>query len=265
MATVIPGVLSTYIFNNEKDYYADYQKSIFGQTCLKAGWDCMRHYEILANGCIPWFKNLDQCPPKTMTHFPKQLVMKAMNELNKPMNELDMDKVLDYSNKLLEYTREHLTTKKMASYILTQSKNTNAKSVLYLSQEIKPDYMRCLMLHGFKDLLGNKCHDVPCIPHIYTDHDGNNLYGKGITYSRLLDKNIFRNANNDTTIENDIKNHKYDVIVYGSIHRGMPYWNLVNNYYCPNNIILLCGEDLHDKCPFEHYHEKGYHIFIREQ
>jgi len=267
MGTVIPGISSTYIFNNEKDYYEDYQKSLFGQTCLKAGWDCLRHYEILANGCIPWFKNLDQCPPNTMTHLPKELIMNAMKELSIykdiPINEWNMD----HSNKLLEYTKEHLTTKKMASYILKTSNNENAKSILYLSQDIRPDYLRCLTLHGFKDLLGNACHDSPCIPHIYTDYsaiESQKLYGKGITYSRIIDKNIYRDNTKDTTLIDDIKSHKYDVIVYGSVHRGLPYWDIVNYYYYPDKIILLCGEDLHGKCEFEKYAEKGYHVFIRE-
>jgi len=36
----------TYIFNNETDYYMDYQFSKFAITQKKAGWDCLRHYEI---------------------------------------------------------------------------------------------------------------------------------------------------------------------------------------------------------------------------
>ena len=36
--TIIPGVLSTYIFDVQRDYYNDYQKSYYGITCKKAGW-----------------------------------------------------------------------------------------------------------------------------------------------------------------------------------------------------------------------------------
>ena len=53
--TIIPGNTETYIFNNEKEYYSDYASSYYGLTHKKAGWDCMRHYEILANKCIPYF------------------------------------------------------------------------------------------------------------------------------------------------------------------------------------------------------------------
>ena len=72
-AFLVPGKLDTYIYNTESDYYRDYQKSYFALTCKKGGWDCLRHYEILANGCIPYFTDLDQCHPKTMLFFPKRL------------------------------------------------------------------------------------------------------------------------------------------------------------------------------------------------
>ena len=34
----------------------------------------MRHYEILACGCIPIFENLENCPEKTMFNFPKEII-----------------------------------------------------------------------------------------------------------------------------------------------------------------------------------------------
>ena len=42
----------TYIYNTEKEYYNDYAESRFGVTLKKAGWDCLRHYEIIAAGEI---------------------------------------------------------------------------------------------------------------------------------------------------------------------------------------------------------------------
>lgn len=69
---------STYIYDNEKDYYHGYKESYFGITMVKAGWDCMRHYEILANGCIPYFIGLANCPALTMTSFPKELCMSVV-------------------------------------------------------------------------------------------------------------------------------------------------------------------------------------------
>jgi hypothetical protein len=72
IAFINPLDRSTYIYNNEADYYNDYRTSYFGITLKKAGWDCMRHYEIIGNGCLPQFLNIEQCPPLTMVNFPKQ-------------------------------------------------------------------------------------------------------------------------------------------------------------------------------------------------
>jgi hypothetical protein len=49
-ASIIPGDLSTYIYDNQIDYYLDYENSHYGVTIKKGGWDCLRHYEILMNG-----------------------------------------------------------------------------------------------------------------------------------------------------------------------------------------------------------------------
>jgi hypothetical protein len=264
VAFIIPGKLETYIYKTEKDYYEGYAKSVFGVTTCKSGWDCMRHYEILANGCIPWFENLEDCPPQTMTHFPKEIILECM-KLGK---EQTAEQTREISQKLLEYTRTHLTTKAMASYVLKTSGNENAKSVLYISQDTYSDYLRDLLLHGFKELFGSKSHDSPRIDFLYTDYPEeklSTLWGKGMSYSRLLDP-VQHNSSKNTTLIQDIENHVYDCIVYGSVHRGMPYWNKVKKAYKANEIILLCGEDIHDYCNYKDFfgNDKDYSLFIRE-
>lgn len=69
--------IKTYIYNDEESYRKDYAQSWFAYTCKKGGWDCLRHYEILANGCIPWFTDIEKCPPNTLFRFPKDLCIKA--------------------------------------------------------------------------------------------------------------------------------------------------------------------------------------------
>ena len=78
MSQSIPGNPRTYIFDNEQDYYADYQKSQFAITKAKAGWDCLRHYEIMGNGGMPLFENIHECPRHIMMHVPKALLTKIM-------------------------------------------------------------------------------------------------------------------------------------------------------------------------------------------
>lgn len=114
-AIIIPGDKSTYIYTEEKPYYEDYQKSYFGITTKKGGWDALRHYEILMNGCIPFFPDLDQCPEMIMARFPKKLVIEA-NKKIKEGNDLSFYE--EYVNLLLDHTRKNLTTEEVAKSIL---------------------------------------------------------------------------------------------------------------------------------------------------
>ena len=66
LSNLIPGNMSTYIYNTEEEYYNEYKSSLFAITTKKSGWDCMRHYEILACGTIPYFPNNENCPKDTM-------------------------------------------------------------------------------------------------------------------------------------------------------------------------------------------------------
>ncbi len=271
LSNLIPGDISTYIYNTEKDYYDEYKKSYFAITKKKAGWDCMRHYEIMANGCIPYFIDIENSPENTMKLLPKELFIES-NKLyeklkHKNINELTEENKIECNNliqKLLDYTKNKLTTIKISEYILNKTNHSEAKKILFLSGCIEPDYMRCLTLHGFKELIGSNCHDYPKITHLYKFNNSinNNLYGKGFTYSYLLDNNI-HDIDMDKNIEELIKNKYYDIIIYGSYHRGMPYYDLVNNIYEAEKIILLCGEDIHI-CNYYKYLNKGHHIFVRE-
>jgi hypothetical protein len=54
---------TAYKFTREDDYYDDLARSCFGITMRKAGWDCLRHYEMLAAGTLVMFKHFDQKPP----------------------------------------------------------------------------------------------------------------------------------------------------------------------------------------------------------
>ena len=67
------------------------------------------------NGCIPYFPNLEQCPERTMTFFPKKLVLETMKKINDDEN---LSFYEDYLESLLKWTREKLTTEAVALTIL---------------------------------------------------------------------------------------------------------------------------------------------------
>jgi len=269
ISSIIPGCL--YSFNTEEAYYNEYKSSMFGTTFKKGGWDCLRHYEILANGCIPYFVNIDHCPENTLHSYPKKLTIEGNNLYyklhNKNINEISNEDMKEYNtllNKFLLYTKENLTTVKIAKYILDKSNNANSSKILYLSGHTDPDYLRCLTLHGFKSIFGKNCHDYPKISHLYkcNNTEYSNLYGRGITYSNLLSSEFREDSLDDSIIE-DIKNNVYDIIIYGNYHRGTPLFDLIKEHYSQNKIILLCGEDDHI-CNNMKYVSEKYNVFVRE-
>lgn len=117
--TVIPGRLETYIFDSEQPYYEDYRRSYFAVTQRKAGWDCLRHYEILMNGCVPYFPDINSCPKNTMVEFPRTLC----NLANKIVTsgELDTDGYHELANQFLIVTKTKLTTDHVVRHMLERT------------------------------------------------------------------------------------------------------------------------------------------------
>jgi hypothetical protein len=79
LATIVPGIKSTYIFSDESKYYEDYFNSKFSLTWRKLGWDCFRHYEIIFNSSLPIFPGIENCPTRTMHNFPKNICKKILS------------------------------------------------------------------------------------------------------------------------------------------------------------------------------------------
>lgn len=267
-APLIPGDLSTYIYDDEETYRKDYQRSYFAFTRIKGGADCLRHYEILANGCIPYFIDLDDVHPMTMTHFPKELVKEAMYLPGVEAGRIDhsiFDKTryIKILEQLLQYTRDHLTCKKMAQYILEKIGMPNPKKVLFFSEDMSMDYMRETSYIGLKRLLKERCDFYPKLDFLYQDYSKpvHNLHGKGFTVSKLLppQKEVDR-----FQMLSNLKQSMYDLIIIGSVHRvssrRLAYLKKFNT-----KIIYICGEDF---SPCKKYHDcpfKGVdHLFLRE-
>jgi hypothetical protein len=148
LAQIIPGVMHTFTYNDEQSYFMDYQTSLFGYTWRKAGWDCLRHYEIICNNCMPLFLDIHECPDTICTTIPKKLLMEYYDisgitelfDLKNPVtyddkrciitnkdlsliNKLDINDsffrtYFEYLTKLTEYARQQLTTKALAQYLI---------------------------------------------------------------------------------------------------------------------------------------------------
>lgn len=116
VADIIPGKIETYKYDTEREYFEGYQRSMWGVTCKKGGWDCMRHYEILANGCIPYFFDIEKCPSTTMVNFPKSIILETNRMFHK---KVSLNEYMYFAEMLLEYTRENLTTRRVAGMMLS--------------------------------------------------------------------------------------------------------------------------------------------------
>ena len=116
LGTVIPGDTSTYLFSKEHDYYMDYATSHYGKTHKKGGWDCLRHYEIFAAYCIPYFSDIHLCPEQVLTNLPKNLLLEVNRYAVEGLIHPDYDNLLEEAH---EYTLKYLTTEALATKILS--------------------------------------------------------------------------------------------------------------------------------------------------
>jgi hypothetical protein len=57
-----------YAFADEAAYRADLGEARFGITGRRAGWDCLRHYEIAAGGTVLCFRDLNRKPARCAPH-----------------------------------------------------------------------------------------------------------------------------------------------------------------------------------------------------
>lgn len=99
-----PRFKNSYKYSNEKEYFQQYNSSIFGITTKKAGWDCMRHYEILSAGTILFFPGIESKPSLTMSTFPTELQLEInrffLKLISSPVNIDSLEKIrLDYPSK----------------------------------------------------------------------------------------------------------------------------------------------------------------------
>lgn len=272
---IIPNINRNYTFNSQDEYYTQYEKSYYAITKKKSGWDCMRHLEIILSGCIPYFEDLENCPDNILHFLPKKEILEAMNLPGLSYENMSINmKIFPISRyeilrkKIYEHCLEFLTCRSMSYYILQKVGicfNKTLPKILFLSQEIKPDYMRCQLLIGFKKLLGDhRVIDFNHIPHVYKNynHDTSVLYGRGFSYTKILDPPLFHHTTEE--ILTQISNHYFDLIIYGSIHRGLPLYDTIIKHYKSNEIVYICGEDTHDisNCIFNIPNDSI--IFIRE-
>lgn len=256
LATLIPGDTSTYLYaGKEKEYNEMYRTARFAITKMKGGWDCLRHYEILMNGCIPLFENLNECCPKyTLTTYPKKWNEEAYKLYNDWTNsEEDITQYNELCERYLEHTRMKCTTTATTKYFLDNMKDGyHAKNILLLTCHTGVNYNRESLWIGLKRYIasiGGVAVEYEKMPFLYTDFslDSDKRYENLFTYPKRIEKDAHYYMS-ETEIVEKIKNHFWDIIIYGKIGpdeycNNPPHYDLVKTRYNKDEIAFLFGGD----------------------
>ena len=182
-APSIPGNKATYKYTPrqgfetdaepDEQYFKEYRHSYYCVTRKKKGWDCLRHYEILSQGCVPYFIDLEKLPAATMPFFPKKLVLEAMNLPGVKFNNdhkgsflnssafsidfsiFDKERYYRLAAQIQNHARRYLTSEAMARYVLRalaqEGGPKKPKKVLFI-HHCYHDFMGDSLWTGFKEL-----------------------------------------------------------------------------------------------------------------
>jgi hypothetical protein len=257
LASLIPGDTSTYIFNKykENEYNEMYRTSRFALTKMKGGWDCLRHYEILMNGCIPLFENLKECPKYTLTTYPKELNDEAYELYNNwSDNDTNIQKYDILCSKFLEHTKTYCSTKSTAKYFLNNIKNGDKiKNILLITGHYGVNYNRETLWIGLKRYIksiNGTAVEYDKMPFLYDDFDnysehkyyGDNCY----TFPKRLPKDADYNMSKNEIIDK-INSQFWDLIIYGKVGPDefcdFPFFDIVTSKYNKNKIAFIFGGD----------------------
>jgi hypothetical protein len=283
ISDIIPGDSLTYRFgpDDEKDYNTHYQESLFAYTVKKGGWDCLRHYEIMANGCLPIFKNINKCPSTCLTSLPKSLIEEYTKKLL-PYKKNYKEIYDSYAYKILDHVRNNCSTSSSTKYFIEKMSHIKIKNVLLIRGDSGVNYTREFFWIGMKryiqSILGIAV-EYPKIDYLYTSYTGDkkNLHGFGFNYTCKLEDDY--NFTNEEIIDK-INNRFWDLVIYGKVGPdelfegsmpNLPLWDCVSKNYNKENIVFLYGGDecidltyINTYSEHINYHETFGHCFVRE-
>jgi hypothetical protein len=254
ISPLLPGDTSNYLFKagEEAKYYDMYRQSMFAITHKKGGWDCLRHYEILAAGCIPIFEDLDKCPADTLVSFPKELLKDAYRALLPWRNTDEQREAYPlYASRLLEFAKSNCSTSANVDRFI--SGNIKGKILMFVG-DMGVNYTRELNWIGIKRRFGISAAEYPPLDYLYDDFPADKLqelYGNGFTYSRRLSSQL-KVAMTEQELLESLRQKKWDMIIYGKVGPDetdvgsiplLPYWSEVFKRYSRDEIVFWYGGD----------------------
>ena len=238
---IVPRDKSTYKFTSHAAYIAEYASSFYCLTFKKGGWDTLRHYEVIAAGCMPFMIDVEYIPAATMAHYPKQLVLEARRLPGVHFDCKRIRVVIDHAvfpraryfellAKVIAHAREHMTTVASARYAL-EVVGLNADSdppprVLVVTKVQKGaplraqgNYNSWSLFHGLRTLLGANAVDSHIQSFLYEQplevmkKQRPNLYGRGFGYAYKL-KPLPEAAVNRSMLGDQLRERRFDAVFF---------------------------------------------------
>lgn len=264
VSPIIPGF--PYSFQDESAYLTKYSHSYFALTHRKAGWDCFRHVEIMASGSIPLMPDAEEIPKFSMTHYPKKALLeiysKAVSTGGLPSSTLRQE--------MRRFFLSHLTTERMARYILDVAGIPMDANVLFIDENLprNPEYISTLTAIGLKENLGLKCHLMPSASHMYqtSNNTTTHFYGRGFGYTKKVPSAFLPEAEFQhwNSIDKLSDLNSYDFVVIGSVSRNQAATTEAFRNFNPTQIILIHGEDTPPKrSDLKKLKDSGANVFVR--
>lgn len=237
-----------------------YSRSFFAETeASSSSWDNVRYYDAIAAGCVPFIAALDTCPDTVLTTLPRALILEAMRLDGVRAGTIDFDvfpreRYYTLRDAIWQHATLNCTTYALGEQLLNTVAphvKTGSQKVLFLGSDARPDCMRCGALAGLMAVLGpTNVVDHVHVPHIYTSYPVCNphmlRYGAA-SYVSIVPVTVEEEAlkaaeRSAEVIERNIAARAYALVVYGSVHRGLPFLDAVTKHYAPSEVIALCGE-----------------------
>ena len=269
VSEVLPG--DKYSFDSEYDYYRQYEESCTAYTMKKAGWDCYRHLEIMANNCVPIFLDSGEIPRFTMVHYPKDFFKAFEEHFFKNKSQVTNQTL----NQMCKYFSENLSTSSMARYILDVI-GLSVKKVLFIDNNLihYPDYLSVSTLIGLKQVFGKDCDALYDPNYIYADTNENlsKLYGRGFGYAKSLassNKNSSDGIGELLSLDNAFqvaKLKEYDLLVLGSFENNPDIFDFLSEYAesLPQIAVLHGGDFKMSLSQKNKLINSNLNVFVRE-
>jgi hypothetical protein len=225
-----------YSFVSSEEYYESYSRSALAITQKKGGWDCFRHLEIMAAGCVPLFLGAEKIPTFTMVHYPK-LQFRSVYQDYRKRSHLP---TYDVSSHLIQYANMHLTSQAMCIYFsdLSKFEITMQDTILFVDSNLSlvPDYLSIFNFIGLKQVYGDQ---VQCLfdepDYVFSDSsvDVSKLYGRGFGYSKVLRR---------SKVRFDSRNQP-KVVVVSNLERDFKILAELKLRYPASKFVMFWGAD----------------------